>query len=68
MAEEREHDTAGTYIVRYPDGSSEFRMGRLALRVGDALTARGDSWLIAEIAEHSSDTMTVLLRPQGPEA
>jgi hypothetical protein len=67
MAEEREQDT-GTYIVRYPDGSREFRMGRLALRVGDALTARGDSWLIAEIAKHSSGTMTVLLRPQESEA
>jgi hypothetical protein len=67
MAGEREQDTAETYVVRYPDGSSEFRMGRLALQVGDALMGRGDRWLVAEIAEHSSGT-TVLLRPQESEA
>jgi hypothetical protein len=68
MAVEREQDTARTYVVRYPDGSSEFRMGRLALQVGDALMGRGDRWLVAEIAEYSHGTMTVLLRPRESEA
>jgi hypothetical protein len=65
MAAEREQDTAETYVVRYPDGSSEFRMGRLALQVGDALLGRGDRWLVAEIAEHSGGAMTVLLRARS---
>jgi hypothetical protein len=68
MSGEREQDTAETYVVRYPDGSSEFRMGRLALRVGDALMGRGERWLVAEIAEHSRGTMTVLLRTRESEA
>lgn len=68
MAAEREQGADRTYVVRYPDGSSEFRLGRLAPQVGDVLTGRGDRWLVAEIAERSSGTITILLQRRESDA
>ena len=68
MGAEREHGTTETYVVRYPDGASEFRMGRLAAQVGDVLQGRGDRWLVSGIAEHSGGTVTVMLQRRESEA
>jgi hypothetical protein len=68
MAAEREHGTTTTFVVRYPDGSSEFRMSRLAPQVGDVLTGRGDRWLVAEVAEKSRGNVAIVLQRREPDA
>jgi predicted ester cyclase len=47
----REDGTTNTYVVRYPDGSSEFRMSTSLPQVGD----------IADVAD-ARGTLRVLLR------
>jgi hypothetical protein len=68
MAAEREQGTTTTFVVRYPDGSSEFRLSRLAPQVGDVLAGRGDRWLVAEGAESSSGNVAIVLRRREPDA
>jgi hypothetical protein len=67
MAAENEQRDTRTYVVRYSDGSSEYRMGDSAPEVGDVLTGRGDRWLVAKVAEYSSGTKTILLQRLDPE-
>jgi hypothetical protein len=67
MAAEHEHGTTTTFVVRYPDGASEFRMSRLAPEVGDLLTGRGDRWVVAEVAEYSSGNVAVMLQRPQPD-
>jgi hypothetical protein len=68
MSVERETGTTRTFVVRYPDGASEFRISRLAPQPGDVLLGRGDRWLVAEIAEHVKGTFTILLQRRESEA
>ena len=68
MSVEREHGTTMTFVVRYPDGSSEFRMSRLAPQPGDVLLGRGARWLVAQIAEHPKGTIRILLQRRDSEA
>jgi hypothetical protein len=65
MAAEREQGTTTTFVVRYPDGSSEFRMSRLAPEVGDVLVGRGGRWLVAEIAKSGANVAIVLRRREA---
>jgi hypothetical protein len=67
MAAEHEQRDTRTYVVRYSDGSSEYRMGDTAPEVGDVLMGRGDRWLVAEVAEYSGGTKTILLRRLDPD-
>jgi hypothetical protein len=59
---EREQGTTTTFVVRYPDGASEFRLSHGAPEVGDVLMGRGDRWLVAEVAEYSSGNIAVKLQ------
>jgi hypothetical protein len=68
MAAEREHGTTTTFVVRYPDGSSEFRMNGSAPEPGDVLMGRGERWLVAEIAEHPRGALTIILQRHELEA
>lgn len=71
---ERELGYTETFVVRYPDGSSEYRMSELAPQVGDVLVGRGAHWLVAGVAEYAKGTMTIFLQhrqaasPQRPDS
>jgi hypothetical protein len=59
---ERDDATARTFVIRYPDGSSEFRMSQSTPRAGDVVVGRGVRWLVAEVAEYSRGTLTIRLQ------
>jgi hypothetical protein len=62
MSQLREDGSASTFVVRYPDGSSEYRMSQSNPQVGDIVAGRGQSWLVARVAELTPGTLTVSLR------
>ena len=57
---------ANTFLVRYPDGSTEFRMSQSAPEIGDVVAGRGERWLVADIAEQPRGAVTVSLRRVRP--
>ena len=61
-----EGGTANTFLVRYPDGSAEFRMSQSEPQIGDVIPGRGERWLVADIAEQPPGAVTVLLRRVRP--
>jgi hypothetical protein len=65
---EREQRTTTTFVVRYPDGSSEFRMNGLVPQAGDLLTGRGRRWLVDEVAEHAAGPVAIVLQRPEPDA
>jgi hypothetical protein len=65
---ERDEGTTTTFVVRYPDGSSEFRMNHRIPREGDVLVGKGASWVVTEVAEYSSGNVAVMLQRREPDA
>jgi hypothetical protein len=64
MSQRREDGSASTVVVRYPDGSREYRMSQSRPEVGDVVAGRGQNWLVARVAELTPGTLTVsLTRP-----
>jgi hypothetical protein len=61
MAQHPEDGTATTFVVRYPDGSSEYRMSQSSPEVGDVVAGRGQSWRVARIAEMTPGMLTISL-------
>jgi hypothetical protein len=61
MSQQREDGSASTVVVRYPDGSSEYRMSQSSPEVGDILAGKGQFWLVARVAERTPGTLTVSL-------
>ena len=57
-----EGGSANTFLMRYPDGSTEFRMSQSPPQIGDVVAGRGDRWLVAYIAEQPRGAVTVSLR------
>jgi hypothetical protein len=62
MSQPREDGSASTFVVRYPDGSSEYRMSESRPEVGDVVAGKGHNWLVARVAEFTPGTLTVSLR------
>jgi hypothetical protein len=61
-----EGGSANTFLVRYPDGSTEFRMSQSAPELGDVVAGRGERWLVADIAEQPRGAVTVSLQRVRP--
>ena len=61
-----EGGSANTFLVRYPDGATEFRMSQSAPEIGDVVAGRGEPWLVADIAEQPRGALTVSLQRVRP--
>ena len=57
---------ANTFLIRYPDGSTEFRLSQSAPEIGDLVAGRGERWLVADIAEQPRGAVTVSLQRVRP--
>ena len=57
---------ANTFLIRYPDGSTEFRLSQSAPEIGDLVAGRGERWLVADIAEQPLGAVTVSLQRVRP--
>ena len=57
---------ANTFLIRYPDGSTEFRLSQSAPEIGDLVAGRGERWLVADIAEQPRGPVTVSLQGVRP--
>jgi hypothetical protein len=68
MSQQREDGSASTFVVRYPDGSSEYRMSHSNPGVGDTVAGRGELWLVAHVAEHAHGSLTLSLKPLVTDA
>ena len=68
MSQRREDGSASTVVVRYPDGSSEYRMSQSSPEVGDIVAGKGQNWLVARVAEVTPGMLTVSLRPPATGA